>query len=482
MCRICLEESNEMIDIHSNQNSLQLSIAEMVSICTNVKVEENDLISCLVCSTCTEEIIQATKFRLKFNKSYKLLNEYLLKVNSKDEDSDQIVIINTIRDSFKSDTVEIYAEEEIDKDKPGNEKMYKCKKCGEGFDSKVERIRHQRVFKHYIRKTVICSKCNLQIPIQNYKMHYSKHFKCLKCKLCDKTFSNNFNLQRHMHIHSNAKPYKCNVCNAKFARQDKLKEHILLHNNDLCKQPLNENRCEKYQRVLSCNFCSKTFALVKSLNTHLLLHTDKSVICTHCGKLYPNEKKLNDHIMSVHRKDLGQSKQFLCNICANQYSSKISLQRHILNHMGLAKRFQCDICQKAFTQAQSLQLHIKIHTGEKPFVCHICSKSFNKTFNFNRHLKIHNNVKLHKCTICEKSFSCKQTLIVHIRTHTGQKPYACDFCGTISKFSKSLSACKCPTVEDIDSQNSSTNSHVPISKRKIELISYLLAKIFNISY
>ncbi|KAK4876200.1 hypothetical protein RN001_012622 [Aquatica leii] len=58
----------------------------------------------------------------------------------------------------------------------------------------------------------------------------------------------------------------------------------------------------------------------------------------------------------------------------------------------------------------------------------------------------------------------------------------CNVSGTISKFFKSLSACKCPTEEDIDSQNSSTNSLVPISKRKIELISYLLAKIFNISY
>ncbi|KAK4876189.1 hypothetical protein RN001_012611 [Aquatica leii] len=41
----------------------------------------------------------------------------------------------------------------------------------------------------------------------------------------------------------------------------------------------------------------------------------------------------------------------------------------------------------------------------------------------------------------------------------------CNVSGTISKFSKSLSACKCPTEEDIDSQNSSTNSLVPISKR-----------------
>ncbi|KAK4874565.1 hypothetical protein RN001_013925 [Aquatica leii] len=74
----------------------------------------------------------------------------------------------------------------------------------------------------------------------------------------------------------------------------------------------------------------------------------------------------------------------------------------------------------------------------------------------------------------------------------------CNVSGTISKFSKSLSACKCPTEEEINkvqvwsvtgssnlssqnSINSSTNSLIPtISKGKIELISYLMAKIFNI--
>ncbi|KAK4874627.1 hypothetical protein RN001_013987 [Aquatica leii] len=74
----------------------------------------------------------------------------------------------------------------------------------------------------------------------------------------------------------------------------------------------------------------------------------------------------------------------------------------------------------------------------------------------------------------------------------------CNVSGTISKFSKLLSACKCPTEEEINkvqvwsvtgssnlssqnSINSSTSSLIPtISKGKIELISYVMAKIFNI--
>lgn len=52
----------------------------------------------------------------------------------------------------------------------------------------------------------------------------------LRCRCCDKTFSNRSNLQRHLASQANYRPYSCPVCSKSFARKDVLKRHVLKHN------------------------------------------------------------------------------------------------------------------------------------------------------------------------------------------------------------------------------------------------------------
>lgn len=440
----------------------------------------------MICTYCETEVFQACAFKLKFHKSDQYLKDYLKNLENENENKEQIIVIvkddpddksvivpyyaNVLNDldlELDENTVE-FVEESADGDEGVQEvvepqkneenyndvdvRIFKCNKCSETFDTKLKLLDHRRKLSHYMKKTVTCPVCKLSVPSQNYKSHFLKHSVNFKCEYCDKKFSNNFNLKRHLFIHTLQTPYKCDLCDAKFSRRDKLKAHIMIHT---CEKPFTCDACglnyrtkeklnfhqqrscnnddssdsEKYKRKYSCDVCFKTFTLVSSLNTHMQLHTDDRVICNLCGKPYATEKKLKEHQLKVHYKKPNQGKEFLCNICAKQYSTKIVLQRHILSHFGLGKIYKCKVCDKSFSQSGSLALHTKIHTGEKPYVCHICSRAFNKPSNLQRHIRVHENIRPFSCTICGKQFSVKSSLVIHLRIHTGEKPYVCDVCG-----------------------------------------------------
>lgn len=409
--------------------------------CMVTKLEEHILFPELVCKICEGEIVQATKLRLKFNKSQSFLNKYIGKLETNLINKDEIVIINTLTDenrehcTIDQDVVEDEDHEEAiknsveilstDLEEPD---LYKKSPCGG------------------VRKKVLCTTCNVKIPINNYKLHVKKnHSKIFKCNLCNKTFANNFNLKRHILTHTNQTPFVCDLCGLRFSRQDNLKNHLVFHSlgdnsctscgqqfQDLAalRQHVDEgSNCHtrKFRRSLSCNLCFKKFSLFSSLNTHKLLHTNESVICGHCSNPYANKKKLLTHIRSVHQKP--DVKPFLCNFCGKQYRSKIALDAHVSSHQGFGKNYVCNICHKNFAQPTSLRLHAIVHTGTKQFICHICPAAFNKSCNLDRHLRTHTDLRPHQCNLCEKSFRYKQSLIGHIRTHTGEKPFPCLECG-----------------------------------------------------
>ena len=81
-----------------------------------------------------------------------------------------------------------------------------------------------------------------------------------KCKVCSRSFSRLFHLQRHEYTHSGEKPFQCSLCGYSFARSDKLKEHEKAHSEN-CFKPRSKkclNRVYK-SRCLKCFFCNLPF-------------------------------------------------------------------------------------------------------------------------------------------------------------------------------------------------------------------------------
>ncbi|PRD26310.1 UNVERIFIED_CONTAM: zinc finger protein 44 [Trichonephila clavipes] len=68
---------------------------------------------------------------------------------------------------------------------------------------------------------------SLSLGIRNLLTHIKeKHY---VCEICNKSFSLNGNLKRHLHFHTKEKPYVCETCNTSFSHSGALKRHLLIH-------------------------------------------------------------------------------------------------------------------------------------------------------------------------------------------------------------------------------------------------------------
>lgn len=88
--------------------------------------------------------------------------------------------------------------------------------------------------------------------------------------------------------------------------------------------------------------------------------------------------------------DIKKKDSHICPKCTRCYSSKRSLDRHILTHDE--KRFTCDKCSKHFFHLDKLIQHSKLHMIKekpKPVLCKICNRNFRKTDTMVRHLNVH---------------------------------------------------------------------------------------------
>ncbi len=201
------------------------------------------------------------------------------------------------------------------------------------------------------------------------KLDNTAHPKPLSCTMCDKSFTNNFTLNRHMkNIHKlcdksfaercratsenkkdhnkNVKTFPCTLCDKSFARKENLRGHISVVHDKI--------------KPFCCTLCDKSFAEKKTLTRHIdaIHHKLKPFSCTLCDKSFIAKSDLNRHVGTVHEK----LKCFTCTFCYNIFSTKSNLSRHVDEIHKKLKRFNCALCDKSFSQKGTLTVHVnKIH-------------------------------------------------------------------------------------------------------------------------
>ena len=131
----------------------------------------------------------------------------------------------------------------------------------------------------------------------------------IQCPQCDKFFSNNSNLHKHIRtVHEGVK-YACNECDFQATQQGHLRTHI---------QSVHEG--VRY----SCNQCDYQATKQSNLTQHIeSKHEGVKYGCNKCDFQATQQGHLKTHIQSVH-----EGVKYPCNQCDYQATEKGSLTKH----------------------------------------------------------------------------------------------------------------------------------------------------------
>lgn len=267
-----------------------------------------------------------------------------------------------------------------------DEKLLRCKTCGNGF-------RHR----------------------QNLQLHMNVHKKDnpYKCKVCGKNFSKWGNLRVHLSVHTGEKPFQCQVCSKKFRRDRERRVHMRVHTGE---------------KPFQCEICRKRFGRINSLRIHGRLHTgDKPFECKECGRTFRHNGTLLSHAkLHARSADPFQKKRRLKKSRERAATRRSTQKRSQNSHGEETKARNCRYCGRSFEDMSSLRVHIESHLKTK--FCGICNNTFTSRVKFRRHGLMHTGGKTFVCKDCGKTFSQKSHFVCHLRIHHDEMPYTCGFC------------------------------------------------------
>ena len=88
------------------------------------------------------------------------------------------------------------------------------------------------------------------------------HPKVIRCRFCDESFSQNYELEKHMEEHDVEKEFKCDVCGKHFFLQWRLKKHLNVHleQTRTCRFFLSNKHCPF--ELIGCKFKHESEPLV----------------------------------------------------------------------------------------------------------------------------------------------------------------------------------------------------------------------------
>ncbi|XP_043195876.1 oocyte zinc finger protein XlCOF6-like [Amphibalanus amphitrite] len=291
-----------------------------------------------------------------------------------------------------------------------------------------------------------------------------------QCTTCGKEFRTWRALDGHVNSHTGARPYACSHCDRRFSSRPALRQHQGIHFNkwacELCgkvystEPALSTHRSYVHfperLKTITCPVCGKEFLGQKRYNKHSLTHSAGAgrFTCPEegCDSSFKTRNALNVHIYKH------QGKRFACDQCPAMFSSKASMQQHMVRHGAVEARFPCphcprrfiynsilrchlasahsaerdcvcEVCGATFTCNSALNAHKLSHQEERPHVCTTCGAAFKRKQILERHVRfVHNREVAARCEHCDKGFPTQHKLKVHMRSHTGERPFSCPLC------------------------------------------------------
>lgn len=142
----------------------------------------------------------------------------------------------------------------------------------------------------------------------------------------------------HVIVYTETYKIKCKFCNKVFSQVIDLKHHLKTH---------------KGKKIFVCDTCGKLFTTKQCLKDHLNSHTkERSYTCKTCGKVFYNVTCLRMH-SKIH-----SGVKFGCHTCGKEFTLKSNLNIHSRSHTG-ERPYICAVCNKGFTHSSNLSAHMR---------------------------------------------------------------------------------------------------------------------------
>lgn len=405
LCRVCLTQSKDMIDLHTTLKDVLEDdfpfVFQALGRVVKKKILLDTFLPSQICGVCYSLLNLAYKFIVDFESTDKLLKKRFKEIDMEEERTQlkkKKAPVELITSDARFDVRDVVIVEEDDSRKPeafegflnnlGNEisAMF-VEADGERKEKKIEEPQD-----HSVTITRIEEKRD-ELSDNDYIINeeISKN----QCEICNKTFKRKLYLVRHVRqVHLKEQKCLCPECGHLAETPGRLRYHMDAKHNE---------------RRHQCQHCEKRFISLGHLQAHIISHkNDRTFLCTICGKSFSYSNALEYHM----RAHTGE-KRFKCTYCPSRFIISSALKRHLLSHTGL-RPYKCRYCESAFRSSGERKCHEMLHTGERPFHCKHCGKGFTKTYNLKVHLMSHKGK--HRCEVCGKTFIEMDYLKSHIKS------------------------------------------------------------------
>lgn len=227
------------------------------------------------------------------------------------------------------------------------------------------------------------------------------------CMTCDKRFKAETNLIDHMKLVHNCnlilKKFNiCHICNTPLSTANVLKRHIeSVHTN---------------KRKYKCDFCDKTFNYMEALQSHRRIHTgDRKYVCEICGLGFVSNSALK--VLFIY---LQLHTKYIIFIIKFVIFFLLYLQGHqnSKNAHTAAMNFECDICNQQFKTKLNLTQHIKLHfKADKDLEIEPFYSNQNSSSSLAGATKKVGSKNVYECKSCADTFTNKKEFVTHDRKH-----------------------------------------------------------------
>ena len=275
--------------------------------------------------------------------------------------------------------------------------MFNCDKCSTLFSSSQ---RH-----------------NVCVHLENNKEALQRSLR-YHCSVCRENYEEISVFKDHMQTHniperaSAIAVFTCPICDKLFSNQSLLEKHL-------------KNRCS--QKVAkTCRFCGQFYQ--RNFESPSSIGTNNG--CIKCRKFLKLKISL--------RKQMSTQKIHRCPVCWRCFS-RIFIWKSLVRNKHIQeveqKGFKCFICGKVFRSLGNIGLHMNSHVPVRSLPCLLCRKKFSNGLHLKLHMKIHSSEMLY-CKICYKRFYNAN----HFFRHRAMNPIECN-CERYASNTKHSASC-----------------------------------------